>query len=113
MIKEKYINNVKETSINITNSNVDSVRIKNNTKTSFRIYKDGFIVAQERKYDRDLLLQECDVILSAFNNKVELPENKIYPVVVYSSMAPMNKLISDLEANIFASGSSLFSDKIG
>jgi PmbA protein len=232
MIKEKYIYNVKETAINVTNSNVDSVRIKNNTKTSLRIYKDGFIgVAgaigkyneteleneamealkqnieypcspsvdrqekmdkksefikdeeivneveellynlrknhpdfifsnkinltetntkvsndeglnleysdkgisiellfkhkdssslfegfigtEERKYDRNLLLQESDVILSAFNNKVELPENKTYPVVCYSSMAPMNKLISDLEANVFASGSSLFSDKIG
>lgn len=43
MIKEKYIRNVKEISINIVQSKIKSVRKKDITKTGFRVYKDGFI----------------------------------------------------------------------
>ena len=232
MIKEKYIKNIKETSISISNSVVDAVRFKNDTKTSIRAYEDGYIgvagaigkydeaelenqaaeglrhrikypccpstdtqeridkrtdfireeelvnevddllyslrkehpdfifsnkinltetnvsmsndknlkleysdkgieggvlykhkdssslfeggiICQERKYNKDLLLKEFDVILKAFNNKVELPENKRYPVAFFSSDIPMTKLIADLEGNVFGAGTSLFSNKIG
>lgn len=232
MIKEKYITNVKETSINVTNSKVDSVRFKNDTKTSMRIYEDGFIGAsgaigkydekdleesaietlnqkieyscspssditskidkrveiikaeevvneidelltnlrnnhpdfifsnkinltetnsklvndnglnleyidrglstallfkhkdssslfdgfigaEERKYDRNLFLKESSLFLNAFNNKVDLPKDKKYPVVYFASSLPVGKLISDLEGNIFGTGSSLFANKIG
>lgn len=43
MIKEKYIKNVKEISLNIVQSRIKSVRKKDITKTGFRVYKDGFI----------------------------------------------------------------------
>lgn len=43
MIKEKYIKNIKEISINIVQSRIKSVRKKDIRKTGFRVYKDGFI----------------------------------------------------------------------
>lgn len=43
MIKEKYIKNLKEISINIVQSNIKSVRKKDITKTGFRVYDNGFI----------------------------------------------------------------------
>lgn len=43
MIKEKYIKNLKEISINIVQSNIKSVRKKDITKTGFRVYENGFI----------------------------------------------------------------------
>ncbi|WMM25374.1 metallopeptidase TldD-related protein [Tissierella sp. MB52-C2] len=43
MIKEKYINNFKEISINILQSNIKSVRKKDITKIGFRVYENGFI----------------------------------------------------------------------
>jgi len=41
MIKEKYIENIKETSINIVQSNFESLRKKNITKTGLRVYDQG------------------------------------------------------------------------
>lgn len=232
MLKEKYIRNVKETSVNIVNSNIESVRAKNDTKTSLRVYEngcigvagaigkynedelekqaveglkqnisypydiskdrnenidkrleiikdeelvnevdellcnlrknhpefifsnkinltetntrlsndksldlqyadkaisvellfkhknssslfEGFIGAEERKYDRNLLLKESEIVLNGFNNKVDLPKNKRYPVLFATYDAPTFKLINDLNGNVFGTGSSLFSDKIG
>lgn len=43
MIKEKYIKNIKEISINIVQSNIESIRKKDITKTGFRVYENGFI----------------------------------------------------------------------
>lgn len=232
MLKEKYIRNIKETSVNIVNSNIESVRVKNDIKTSLRVYKDGvigvtgaigkynedelekqaieglkqnisypydiskdrketidkrlkiikdeelvnevdellgclskqhpefifsnkinltetntrlsndksldlqygdkaisveilfkhknsanlmdgFIAAEERRYDRNLLLKESEIILNGFNNKVDLPKNKMYPVLFATYDAPTFKLINDLNGNVFGTGSSLFSNKIG
>lgn len=232
MIKEKYINNVKETCITISNSMVESIRLKDDTKTSLRIYKDGFIgvagaigkynevdlekgaleslehkieypcepsqnrqekldkrteiikdeeivneveelltelreeqpefifshkiriretntklvndsnldleygdkaisielifkdkgslnimdgfIATEgRKYDRKLFLQESNMILNAYKNEVDLPNSGTYPIVYIADTMPLSKLASDLNGKLFATGSSLFSNKIG
>lgn len=43
MVKEKYIKSLKEISINIVQSNIESIRKKDITKTGFRVYKNGFI----------------------------------------------------------------------
>lgn len=43
MIKEKYINNEKEITINIVQTEIKSIRKKDITKTGLRIYKDGYI----------------------------------------------------------------------
>lgn len=43
MIKELYQKTLRETSLNITNGVIDSVRKKNIRKSGCRVYKDGFI----------------------------------------------------------------------
>lgn len=43
MVKEKYIKNLKEISINIVQSDIESIRKKDITKTGFRVYENGFI----------------------------------------------------------------------
>lgn len=43
MIKEKYIKNVKEISINIVQTEIKSVRKKDITKTGLRVYDNGYI----------------------------------------------------------------------
>lgn len=43
MIKELYQIKIKETALNVTQTNIDSIRKKNITKTGCRVYKDGFI----------------------------------------------------------------------
>jgi PmbA protein len=43
MVKEKYTKRVKETSINITQTEIQSVRKKDITKTGLRIYENGYI----------------------------------------------------------------------
>lgn len=43
MIKEKYVKMLKEVSINIVQTKIESVRKKDITKRGFRVYKDGYI----------------------------------------------------------------------
>lgn len=232
MIKEKYISNIKETCITISNSKVESIRLKNDTKTSLRIYKDGyigvagrigkysegelekealealeqkieypceptqnkqekldkkaeiikdeeaaceveellselnkqqpefifshkvriketnnkivndgnldleysdrvmsieivykdksssnimdgFVGSEERKYDRELFLKESNMVLNAYKNKVDFDNSGTYPVIFIANEMPVEKFMSDLNGKIFASGSSLFSNKMG
>lgn len=72
MIKEKYIQTVKETAINIANSKVESIRLKNGTKTSLRIYKDGCIgvAGAIGSYDEAALTGEA---LDAIGQGIEYP----------------------------------------
>lgn len=74
MIKEKYISNVKETSINIINSNLDSLKCTNDTKTTFRVYKDGYIGIKGAigKCNENRLEKEA---LEALNDKIKYPFN--------------------------------------
>lgn len=231
MVKEKYILNIKETTINIVNSKIESIRLKNDTKTSLRIYKDGYIgVAgaigvydedelekeamealnyrieypcmpssnrkeklsnkkeflkdealageieeflrelasmhpdfifsnkvmlqeinariyndvnldleyedkafiaailykekassniidgyfdfQTRNYNKQDMLEEAHMILSAYQNKIELPAEGKYPVIISASDIPAGKLIADLNGQLFAAGGSLLSNKL-
>lgn len=43
MIREVYINKVREITLNVTQTKVDSIRKKSITKTGCRVYKDGYI----------------------------------------------------------------------
>lgn len=43
MIKEKYIKNIKEISINVVQTKIESVRKKDITKTGLRVYENGYI----------------------------------------------------------------------
>ena len=46
--KRKYIKKLEEISINIVQSNIESIRKKNITKTGFRVYENGFIGIAEQ-----------------------------------------------------------------
>ena len=58
-------------------------------------------------------MDEFDLILDAYREKVPLPQNGRYPVIFLSEEAPVDKLVTDLKADVLAKGGSLFSDKIG
>lgn len=79
-------------------------------KSSTSVF-DGVLGLQERKYDRKLILDEFDMVLNAYGEKVGLPEKGRYPVFFTVDDAPVNKFLTDLKADIFASGGSLFSGK--
>lgn len=113
--------------------NLDSVNItlenENNLKLSYRdsavdfslVFKekvssnimDGYIVFQDRKYEKKDFIIIADSILSAYRNTVDLTEG-IYPVVFLSmDYTPLIKFLTDLNGRDFATGSSLFSGKLG
>ncbi len=81
-------------------------------KTSTSVF-DGGLGFQERKYDRKLILEEFDLILNAYREKVELPKKGRYPIIFATEEAPVDKFVSDLKADVFAQGGSLFSEKLG
>ena len=83
---------------------------KENTSSSVF---DGSLGFQERKYDRKLVLDEFDLILNAYSEKVPLPKNGRYPILFMTEESPIDKFISDLKADVFAKGGSLFSEKLG
>ncbi|WP_026477437.1 metallopeptidase TldD-related protein [Alkaliphilus transvaalensis] len=69
MLKEKYISKVKETSVNVVQSRIESVRKKEIVKTSLRLYKDGYIGCSGAigKYDEKELEAKA---AEGFNNKI-------------------------------------------
>ncbi len=81
-------------------------------KTSTSVF-DGGLGFLERKYDRKLILDEFDLILNAYREKVELPKKGRCPIIFVTEEAPVDKFVSDLKADVFAQGGSLFSDKLG
>jgi PmbA protein len=74
---------------------------------------DGFFEFRERKYDRKQIIEEANLILNAYKNKVELPKTGKCPVIFPVNNAPNTKFITDLNGQLFAVGGSLFSDKLG
>ncbi len=66
MIREKYTRRVKETSINIVQSKIESIREKDITKTGFRVYKDGKIgvAGALGKYDEAEMFKKAEEALS-------------------------------------------------
>ncbi|WBW97123.1 metallopeptidase TldD-related protein [Oceanirhabdus sp. W0125-5] len=67
-----------------------------------------------RNYDRKLLIDEINMILDGYKNKVELPEEKTYPVAFLPSNSGIfRKFVSDLHGEMFGSGTSLLSNKLG
>jgi PmbA protein len=81
-------------------------------KTSASVF-DGSIGFRERKYDRKLIVGEFDMILNAYGKKLSLSKGGRYPVIFMTEEAPVDKFLSDLKADVFMKGGSLFSGKIG
>src|SRR6056297_1571039 len=66
MIKEKYTINSEETSLNLVQTQIESVRKKNITKTGFRLYKDKKIGVSGAigKYDEKEQWEKSEKALS-------------------------------------------------
>ena len=91
MIKEKYIKNIKEVCINVVQTEIQSIRKKDITKTGLRVYDNGFIgiAGAVGKYD------EQDLEKRAIENlKLEIP----YP---YEPSTDLTKKL-DLREEIFS-----------
>ncbi len=118
-----YTNKISLTEVHsiLTNNDGLSLEYADNTMSAGIVFKekssssvfDGFLGFQERKYDRKLILDEFDIILNAYKEKVSLPKNGRYPIIFVSEETPVNKLITDLHADVFTQGGSIFSGKTG
>lgn len=89
-----------------------SVEIVFKEKTSSSVF-DGFVGSQERKYDKKLILDEFDFYLNGYKERASLSGKGRYPIVFASEAAPINKFLTDLNADVFAQGGSIFSGKSG
>lgn len=79
MIREKYIKNYNEISINIVQSNIESIRKKDITKTGFRVYENDFIGIAGAVGN----VNEAELEKEAIENlKLEIP----YPYEVSTNM---------------------------
>ena len=92
MIREKYQTTVVETSFNIVQTRVDSVRRKNITRTGYRAYQDGLI---------GVYGQLGPVVADPWSKALEnLQKNQVtYPFVPASHVRQEKKVPSALDAN--------------
>ncbi|EOD01230.1 metallopeptidase TldD-related protein [Caldisalinibacter kiritimatiensis] len=72
MIKEKYISKIKETSVNVVQTKIDSIRRKDIRKTGYRIYKDKLIgcAGAIGKHNQKELEKRA---INALNNNIKYP----------------------------------------
>lgn len=74
---------------------------------------DGYFEFEERQYDRNRMLLEMNQFLSAYKERIALPKKKRLPVLFVKNEAPILKLYTDLNGELYAAGSSIFSGKAG
>lgn len=74
---------------------------------------DGYFGFDERYYDREKILRQINMTLDAYSEKIALPGKGKYPVIFFKNQFPVNKLITDLRGDVYATGGSLFSGKVG
>ncbi len=84
-----------------------------NHKDSVNLF-DAFVGLQNDIYDKELFIQSTNELCNAFVNPVKSIGEGEYPIVFHTTdMGFYSKLISDLQGQVFASGSSLFSNDLG
>ena len=81
-------------------------------KSSANVF-DGFFGFEERYYDRKKILEQMNTLLNAYTNPAELPKGDKLPVIFFKNSFPIGKLITDLRGDIFATGGSIFSGRLG
>lgn len=100
MIKEKYISRIKETSINVVQTKIDSVRNKDIEKVSFRVYDKGFIgyTGALGRYDESELEKRA---IDGLNNKISyeypLEKNNTMGEDLSSEIINRDNLIDEFE----------------
>jgi PmbA protein len=100
MIKEKYTERVKETSINLVQSKIESIREKDITKTGFRVYKDGKIGVSGAlgKYDEEKMVKKAEEGLKLnipYDNEPSC--NRSECIKLDSNIPKSKELISEIE----------------
>ncbi|MDF2987969.1 MAG: putative Zn-dependent protease-like protein [Eubacterium sp.] len=118
-----FSNKVNLDTVNITLANENNLKLayKDSAVDFSLVFKekassnimDGFIVFQDRKYDKKDFIIMADSILNAYRNTVDFTEGN-YPVVFLDlDDTPLIKFMTDLNGRDFGTGSSLFSGKLG
>ena len=100
MIKEKYINRVKETSINVVQTNIESIRNKDITKTGVRIYKDGFIgvAGAIGTFDeKELEKQAEEALENRISYEFEVTKDKKESLDLYSEIINSNNVTEEID----------------
>jgi PmbA protein len=118
MIKEKYSERVKETSINLVQSRIESIREKDITKTGFRVYKDGKIGVSGAlgKYDEEKMFKKAEEGLKLNIPYDNEPSCNRSESIEFDSNIPEGKeLISEIESvleELRKNNDFIFSNKI-
>lgn len=100
MIKEKYINRTKETSISVVQTNIESIRNKDIAKTGIRVYKDGFIgvAGAIGSYDeKELEKQAEEALENRITYKFEVTKDKKESLDLYSEIINTNKVTEEID----------------
>ncbi len=100
MISEKYTRRVKETSINIVQSRIESIREKDITRTGFRVYKDGKIgvAGALGQYDEEEMFKKAEEALSLnIPYECEPSSNKNESMELNSNIPKGKELINEIE----------------
>jgi len=74
---------------------------------------DGFLQYYGRSFDKDKFWQFNEELLAAYRKKVSLPEGETLPVFMFDFSELDNFLSRSLNGELYATGSSLFSNKMG
>lgn len=100
MIKEKYTERIKEISLNISQSRVDSIRQKDISKTGLRVYEDGYIgcAGAIGDYDEKELEEKA---ISSLEYKIpynSMPgENMVRKEDFYTEIIPEDKIVAEMD----------------
>ena len=100
MVKEKYTSRVKEVSINVNQTRIDSIRHKDIEKTGLRVYENGYIgyAGAIGNYEEAELEKRAKATL---DNKIpyeyELEENKVQNEDFSLKIIEEDKLVEELE----------------
>lgn len=74
---------------------------------------DGFIGYTGRNYNHEKFIESTRMLLDAYRNKLDMPEEDELPILIVDESIFHGKLIRELHGEKYGSGSSLLSDKIG
>lgn len=74
---------------------------------------DGAVVCESRRFDPERFWTFNRAFLEAYRNKVELPEGEILPIFTLGTDTLLGFLTRSLNGERYATGSSIFSSKIG
>jgi len=74
---------------------------------------DGFVGYSGRNYDHDKFIESSRMVLDAYRNKLDMPEEEELPIIIMDKSIFHGKLMMELQGEKYGSGSSLLTGKIG